>query len=219
MKKEYWHDRWKSNNIKFNQEWPNELLVQYFEMLSLKKGDTVFVPLCGKSIDMLWILEQGFKVIGVDLSPIACEAFFSENKILFVTSQVGNFSVFKNENITLIAGDFFEVKSSMLDRVEAVYDRAALYALPYDLRKSYAQQLIRLMGVEAKMLLLTFSYNQNEMSGPPFSVDEQEVKSLYGASFDIKKLYDQEIKTIASHHKERGLTGMREQVYYLEPLR
>ena len=215
MQEEFWHNRWETNHIGFNQNKPNELLVQHFDGLNLKKGDTVFVPLCGKSVDMLWLLQEGFDVVGAELSPIACESFFRENNLPFTTRRIESFTVFEHKHITLFSGDFFQIKPSMLSKIEAIYDRAALYALPPDLRKKYAEHMIKLFNNNVKMLLLSMVYNQNEMSGPPFSVDEQEINELYSESFHIQKIYDQAVKSIAAHLKTKGLTAARETAYVL----
>ena len=214
MKNEYWHKKWQHSDIGFNQSQPNELLKQYFRTLNLKPGARVFVPLCGKSIDMIWLREQGYQVLGIELSLIACEAFFKENNITTHITQTDNFSIFQGDNITLYAGDFFKLSKTMLGKIDAVYDRAALIALPAELRQQYAKHLSQVLGKDALMLLITVSYNQNEMPGPPFSVDETEVKALYSANFNINQLYNEPF-LIPQHLLARGLMQANEQAYRL----
>jgi len=215
MHKKYWHQKWQSNEIGFNQQQPNELMRQYFDLLSLKQGNRVFVPLCGKSIDMLWLASQGYDVVGVELSAIACEAFFNENKRTFTVMQSDQFTVFKSDNITLLSGDFFNLNKSILGKVNAVFDRAALIALPPELRRRYAVSLINLLEPVTPMFLIVVTYDQNMMSGPPFPVDENEVRELYGNHFSIKQLYDEPAEKISRHLHAKGLTQVSEQVYYL----
>lgn len=215
MKKEFWQQRWQSNQIGFNQLQPNPLLIEYFATLGLKPGARIFVPLCGKSIDMLWFASQGYEVLGVELSSIACAAFFNEHSIPVTITHSDTFTIYHNEKITLLSGDFFDLNKQMLDTVDAVYDRAALIALPQELRQRYATCLINLIHPRIPMLLIANTYDQNIMDGPPFSVDENQVATLYGAHFNIQLLYHQIAETIPDHLRVKGLTGISEEVYYL----
>lgn len=215
MRKEFWHQRWQFNQIEFNQVKPNPLLLQYFVSLNLKPGNRVFVPLCGKSIDMLWFASQGYDVVGVELSSIACDAFFKEHLIPVEVFQSDTFTVYQSEKITLLSGDFFDLNKERLGNVDAIYDRAALIALPAELRKRYATFLMKLVDTGTPMLLIAGKYNQNEMEGPPFSVDENEVKALYGDRFNIQQLYNQPVESIPSHLQARGLSASSSEVYYL----
>lgn len=189
MNKEYWHQKWQSKEIGYNQLQPHKLMQRYFSSLKLTPGSHVFVPLCGQSIDMLWLAGQGYQVIGVELSQIACSNFFKENKIPVKITEINHFIIYSSDEITIFCGDFFKTNQAMLDKVDAVYDRAALIALPVDARKSYSEHLIELMMPMTAMFLITTMYNQNDMQGPPFSVDEDEVVALYSARFDINQLY------------------------------
>ncbi len=215
MDKQYWQQRWEYNEIGFNQLQPNPLMQRYFHKLKLKPGDGVFVPLCGKSIDMIWLAGQGYKVVGVELSEQACKAFFNENKICFKVTEVNGFLAYSSDQITLFAGDFFKLNKTLLDKIDAVYDRAALIALPRELRKHYSEQLSKLLDPDSKVLLITTSYEQTEMQGPPFSVNEIEVNERFKNNFDITQVYSKEVKDIPEHLKVKGLKHAIEQVYSL----
>jgi thiopurine S-methyltransferase len=215
MKKEFWYHRWQSNQIGFNQSQPNPLLLQYFAVLKLKPGNRVFVPLCGKSIDMLWLASQGYDVVGVELSSIACDAFFNEHSIPVEVIQSDTFTVYLSEKITLLSGDFFDLNKERLGKVDAIFDRAALIALPAELRQRYATILTDLVEPGTPMLLIASTYDQSEMQGPPFSVDENEVMALYGDRFNIKQLYNQPVESIPPHLQEKGLSASSSEVYYL----
>ncbi|RAP38470.1 thiopurine S-methyltransferase [Legionella quinlivanii] len=214
MDKNYWEEKWQARDIGFNQQQPNKLMQRYFPSLNLAPGSRIFVPLCGQSVDMLWLSEQDYLVIGVEYSQMACDAFFEENKIPCRIVEVDNFTVYSSGTITLLSGDFFEIKPSVIGSIDAVYDRAALIALTAELRQAYARHLTELMRPETKMLLITTSYKQDEMRGPPFSVDEQEVTELYSACFDINQLYNKPFD-VPSHLQNRGLRQGAEQVYSL----
>lgn len=214
MDKEYWHQKWKSKEIGFNQLQPNRLMQRYFSLLKLTPGCRVFVPLCGQTIDMLWLAGQGYQVIGVELSQVACSTFFKENRIPVKITEINDFILYKSDEITIFSGDFFKLKQAIIGKIDAVYDRAALVALPVDARKSYSEHLIELMDHETAMFLITTTYDQNEMQGPPFSVDESEVTKLYNIHFEINQLYSKQFE-VPVHLQAKGLFQATEQAYSL----
>ncbi|HAP45479.1 MAG TPA: thiopurine S-methyltransferase [Gammaproteobacteria bacterium] len=183
-----WIQRWQEGKIGWHRAQVNSKLVEFITCLKLKQGDTVFVPLCGKSYDMVYLLKQGFKVIGVELSPLAIEQFFDENNLVFTISQTDQFTLYQGDNITLYCGDYFALDKSVLKLVSAVYDRAALIALAVDLREKYAQHLYSIISNDCRVLLLTLNYPQSQISGPPFAVDEDEVVSLFSKGFKCQQL-------------------------------
>lgn len=214
MKEDYWQQRWQANEIGFNQPQPNRLLQRYFDSLNLKPGARILVPLCGKSIDMLWLANQGYEILGIEFSSIACEAFFTENNLPFTLIKEDKFSLFQSDKIILMAGDFFHLSQSMIGKIDVVYDRAALIALPPELRKAYAHHLVELLVPDTAILLITTVYNQSEMAGPPFSVGEVEVRQLY-SSYQIKQLYNKALSEIPDHLQNKGLAHAQEQLYLL----
>ena len=215
MQAEFWHTRWKDKELGFNQSQPNPLMKKYFPTLKLKSNARVFVPLCGKSIDMLWLAQQGYRVIGVELSEIACTDFFKENELEHSVTLLETFSVFKSELITLLVGDFFNLTRTLVGDIDAVYDRAGLIALPLEMRHNYSSFLAKLLNDKSQMLLLTTVYNQSEMQGPPFSVNAQEVKKCYGKELSIKEIYHKEFSDIPKHLKAKGLLSAVEHVFHL----
>jgi thiopurine S-methyltransferase len=215
MEKKYWFERWQNNEIGFNQQQPNPFLLQYLKALNLKPGSNILVPLCGKSIDMLWLVEQEYKVFGVELSLQACIDFYEENNLTFQKNTKKQFTVLTAENITLLSGDFFELNKEFIAPIDAVYDRAALVALPPETRSRYAAHISKLSENNTQILLITGSYNQAEMQGPPFSVDKDEVKMLYGQNFIIHELHSDQTKEIPQHLRAKGLTKSREWVFHL----
>lgn len=218
MEKEFWHKKWESNEIGFNQAQPNKLMQRYFPSLIFKPKIRVFVPLCGKSIDMIWLAGQGYQVIGVELSQSACKSFFNEHKIPFRITKTNGFLIYISDVITIFSGDFFDLKKDDLGIIDAVYDRAALIALACETRQSYALHLTDLMSPKTKMFLLTTVYDQKEMPGPPFSVNEDEIKKLYGAYFEINQLYARPFNKIPCHLRENGLVQAYEHAYLLTKL-
>ena len=183
-----WIQRWKDNKIGWHGDKPNSKLIEFVSCLQLNPGDTVFVPLCGKSKDMIYLAQQGYKVIGVELSALAAEQFFTDNKIAYQISQEKSFEVYASDNITIYSGDFFKLTKHQLAAVVAVYDRAALIALPAGLRVKYAQHLYSIIVKGCRMLLLTLNYPQSKISGPPYAVNKDEVASLYNDGFECQLL-------------------------------
>ena len=164
MDAKFWHNRWQDNLIPFHKAQVNDYLERYFERLGLAHGDRVLVPLCGKSVDMAWLRDRGCAVTGVELSAIAVRDFFSEQGIAASESEDGDFLVLEGGGITLLSGDFFALGREHTAKVSAVYDRAALIALPEEMRARYVDQLLSLVAPEVPMLLLTFEYPAHEIT-------------------------------------------------------
>jgi thiopurine S-methyltransferase len=190
MHNDYWRERWHKGQIGFHQSEVETFLASHFGRLGLARGSTIFVPLCGKSLDLLWLAEQGHQVVGVEVSSLACESFFAENRIdASVPVSEGPFRVHraKDRPITIYEGDFFDLSSSQLGTVDALYDRASLIALPPELRQRYVQHLkTALLAPETRGLLITVAYDQSTFPGPPFSVPPEEVQTLWQDRFRIE---------------------------------
>ncbi len=186
MKHEFWHERWKQDQIGFHQQEINSYLTSHWEELGLTSGAPVFVPLCGKSLDMLWLREQGHPVFGVELSRKAVEAFFHENEIDPSVNETPRYVEFSSDMLTLFAGDFFQLQREDLGEIRAVYDRAALIALPPQMRPDYAAHMTTLLNPGAHILLVTMQYEEGVLEGPPFSVEDEEVRLLFSEHFTIE---------------------------------
>lgn len=183
---EFWHERWEQGQIGFHQQEINAYLTTHWAELGLPDGVPVFVPLCGKSLDMLWLREQGHPVFGIELSRKAVEAFFHENEIEPSVNETERFVEYSREQLTLFAGDYFQLNSSDLGQIQAVFDRAALIALPPEMRADYVTHMATLLQPGAHILLVTMHYPQGTLEGPPFSVEDSEVQALYREHFSIE---------------------------------
>ncbi len=215
MQKDYWVTRWKENNIGFNQENAHAFLKKFFPTLTKKERQNTFVPLCGKSVDMLWLASQGVKVLGVELSDIACIDFFKENKIHYTLKETSLFSHYKNEQVELLCGDYFNLTSEHLKDISLVYDRAALIALPKDMRRRYATHMINNLPNNTIIFLITTEYVSEDIIGPPFSVSEEEVDSLFGQAFKISKCYEKVLDKVPPVLKSLGVEEGVENFYLL----
>lgn len=187
MNEQFWKQRWTNNQIGFHKMVPNPLLVQNFPALRLAPGARVFVPLCGKSLDVHWLLGKGYRVAGAELSRIAVEQLFAELGVVPQVTQAGSLMRFEADGIAVFQGSIFELTHELLGPVDAVYDRAALVALPEAMRAQYATHVMELTG-RAAQLLICFEYDQACMDGPPFSVREEEVRQRYGREYAVRLL-------------------------------
>ena len=183
-----WLEFWENNEINWHSDVVTHELEEYLGFLKLEPGDKVFFPLCGKSLDMIYILNRGYSVIGVELSEIGIKQFFHENSLDFTISQVGEFDLYSANNIEIYCGDFFSLTSKHLCDVKAVFDRKSLIALERNLRQKYVKHLNDIISLGVRMLLITLHYPQHQMSGPPFSVDRSEVESLFSMAFKYQEL-------------------------------
>jgi len=214
----FWLERWKSNTIGFHQNGTNPCLERYWPELEPVSGDRVFVPLCGKSHDMRWLQEQGCHIIGSELSPLAVEAFFSENGLTPEIQQEQHHTRWKHNGIEILCGDFFSLDPSDTGNIDAFYDRAALIALTPAQRPVYARQLAKLLRQDTPGLLITLDYNQLEMSGPPFAVSAAEVDRLFSKNFDIRRIFSCDAMEGNPKFREKGLSELSEHAYYLKRL-
>ena len=183
MQAEFWHERWSSNQIGFHESVENPLLVAHFAALGMAKGARVFLPLCGKTLDIDWLLSNGYRVAGAELSQLAVASLFERLKLVPTIEDVGGvaggFSRWSAADLDVFVGDIFALSAGVLGQVDSVYDRAALIALPPDMRERYAAHLDAITK-GAPQLLITLAYDQSRMAGPPFSVVEGELRTLYG---------------------------------------
>lgn len=213
MDPDFWLERWRNNEIGFHQTETNFHLQKFWTRLVV--SGQVLVPLCGKSRDMLWLRAQGHPVLGVELSALAVQSFFTENALQPTITRDGAFERWDSDGLTLLCGDFFDLTAAQLGAVAGVYDRAALIALPPELRQRYARHLCRLLPPSAPQLLVTMEYEQAQMPGPPFAVNEAEVRDLYSADYQINLLYTKDILAEQPRFRERGLTRLDERAYHL----
>ncbi|WP_201557990.1 thiopurine S-methyltransferase [Psychrobacter sp. 72-O-c] len=202
MNPEFWQQRWQDKRIGFNQPEVNPLLIKHFPALNLPTDSRVFVPLCGKSVDMIWLASQGYEVAGVELVESAVQAFFTENNISpTVTRHADNPNIkcyqgqILGQTIELWVADIFALKPEDLGQVDAIYDRAALIALPADMRLKYSEKVRQLSSNissrasgNAPQLLLTLNYDQSERNGPPFSISSEQVQQYYSSHYRITEL-------------------------------
>jgi thiopurine S-methyltransferase len=217
MQPEFWHQRWERGETGWHLTEINLHLQEHWPRLGVGGGERVLVPLCGKSLDLLWLASQGHQVLGVELSPVAVEALFRNNGLTPEVADEPPFRRYRVDEIEVLCGDFFDLDPAHLERVTAVYDRASLIALPSDMRPHYVEHLNRLIHMETRILLITLDYDEREMAGPPFAVRDAEVQALFATHFEVRRLAEVDVRAESLGLRGRGVTRLKERVYALHP--
>lgn len=215
MEPAFWHRKWADNQIGFHQAQPSPYLQRHWPALGLAAGSRVLVPLCGKSLDLAWLAAQGHRVLGIELSPRAVEAFFTEHGLDAQVSRQGAFEVWRSGDVQVWCGDFFALRAEDIADCAGLYDRAAMIALPPVMRERYLALLSRALPVGAKGLLVTLDYDQKLLAGPPFSVGDGEVRQGL-AGWSLQALETNELIGESPKFQQAGLTSLLERVYRVQ---
>lgn len=213
MDSAFWHSRWENNQIGFHNDSFNAHLEKFWGHLQVAKGSTVFVPLCGKSLDMLWLLKEGYKVIGVELSELAIEDFFKENELDYSTHDDGAFRYYTAGELTILHGNFFDITEHEVGDCTACYDRASLIALPREMRQRYVNKLKGFDKMASQQLLVTLEYDQTITNGPPFSVPTDDVMAFYADTNSVELVYETEVIDEMLGFQKAGVKSITERVY------
>jgi thiopurine S-methyltransferase len=215
---DFWLDRWRTAQIGFHQAAVDRHLKAYWPLLQLRAKSPVFVPLCGKSLDLMWLRTSGHAVAGVELSSVALESFFMEHGIPARRRVLSCFDAYEVDGFTLFRGDYFKLTSALLGSVSAVYDRAALISWTPEARESYVKHLTLLTSPGTQTFLIVVEFPPEQMSGPPFPLTRDEIENLYASHYSIEELARHEILELEPRLKARGLTELREVCYRLTRL-
>jgi thiopurine S-methyltransferase len=218
LQPEFWHARWQSGQIGFHQAAVDRNLQQFWPDLGVARNSRVFVPLCGKSLDLPWLCERGHSVAGVELSAVAVESFCMEHGIPARRRVLDDFDVYAAEKLQLFRGDFFALTRRLLGPIPAVYDRAALISWVPERRAAYVRHITELTDPGTQTLLIAMEYPQEQMKGPPFSVRADEIERLYGPHHGIQQLSRQDILANEPRLRSRGVTQLHEACYRLTRL-
>lgn len=185
MDPSFWHQRWEKNETAFHESKANPLLIKHVHELAVAKGRRIFVPLCGKTLDIGWLLSQDYRVAGAELSQLAIEQLFMDLGAQPEISSAGDLEQWSAKHLDIFVGDIFGLSKQRLGPVDAIYDRAALVALPEAMRERYVAHLMEITG-KAPQLLITYEYDQRVMEGPPFSISNEEVRRHYAGTYDVR---------------------------------
>jgi thiopurine S-methyltransferase len=224
MQADFWHDKWERMEIGFHLQEVNKALLKYWPSVDAAAGDTVLVPLCGKTLDLVWLRQQGHAVVGIELSEIALDelACLLEEAldISLSKSQEGDRVLYRGHGVLLIAGDFFAVTPELLAEEgfaapALVYDRAAIVALPDSMRADYTRHVLSL-NPAARQLLITLDYDQQKRNGPPFAVCDAEVVRHYASVKQVQCLEERELIDQEPRFREQGLDSFIQRVYLID---
>lgn len=192
MDPDFWLQKWKIKDIAFHQAEANPLMVKFFKAFPLAHASRVFLPLCGKTFDIAWLLSNGYRVAGAELSELAIEELFRDLGMKPEVTEAGKLKHYVGKNLDVFVGDFFDLSASILGPVDAIYDRAALVALPEDMRGQYTNHLMQITN-SAQQFVICFEYDQKLMAGPPFSVDADEVNQHYSGVYRLNSIERAEV--------------------------
>ncbi|PNH87846.1 thiopurine S-methyltransferase [Vibrio diazotrophicus] len=210
---EFWHSKWASNQIGFHLDDVNPLLIEHWHRTEPKREDKIFVPLCGKSEDLVWLATKHNQVHGVELSSIAVRSFFAEHFYTPLVIQLNaHHELYQFDELSIYTGDYF---TAPVETYDIVYDRAALVALPEEMRKEYVERLKSLLNPGGRILLVTLDYEQHEMAGPPFSVPQEEIEQLF-AEFSIERLHQDSANAQHPKRAKKGLSRFAEEVWLIK---
>lgn len=216
MHEDFWHERWRTGQIGFHQSAVHPFLERHWTGLRARRDARVYVPLCGKSLDMVWLAELGQTVVGSELSPIAIREFFTERGLEATRERRGTFVRHTGGPYEIFEGDALALTPDVGGNLDAAYDRAALVALPPAMRPTYAATLARLLPGGARLLLIAFEYPQELRGGPPFSVEQDEVRQLFAGAFSIERVERLDVLAENPKFAELGIPALHESAYAME---
>ena len=216
MDAEFWLQRWHEGRIGFHRDEVMPLLERHWAALGVPAGGRVFVPLAGKSLDMHWLAAQGHEVLGVELSPLAVRAFFADAGLRPAIHADAEGVHHRAGPVDLVLGDVFALSEQLLAPMDAVYDRAAIIALPAAMRRRYVSEVYAKLPRGCRGLLITLEYPQAQMDGPPFSVDEAEVRGLFEPEWAVELLERRDILSQEPRFRDDGVTALSTAIYRLQ---
>ena len=214
MEKQFWLKKWENQQIGFHQKDYNPFLTKNWNSFIDNKGK-VFVPMSGKTRDILYLAEVGHEVLAVELAESAVQSFFEEQSLKFTVEETTHFKIFKSDRITFYCGDFFALTPKDLEGVDYVYDRASLIALPFEIRNSYIK-FMQTHLKEAKHFLITINFD-NVQLGPPFSVDQKMVKNYYHPVFEVDLISTERKEGDDIDIHSQSVSYVQNNLFYLKP--
>jgi thiopurine S-methyltransferase len=210
MDVEFWKTAWDEGRIGFHRGEFHPELLKYFPLLEIQGEQSILVPLCGKTLDITWLSHQNLYVTGVELCQKAVLEYFQDHSIENYEVQNNSYT---HQNITLEVGDFFHHQKE--GGYDYIYDRAAIVALPPQMRIEYAKKCLELLKPKGRSLLIAFEYDQTKVQGPPFSVEEAEIYQLFGNEAQIDLLDTQSSQPKNQKFVEAGLNKFTQKTYLI----
>lgn len=215
MQPDFWHGRWQRGETGWHRDAVMPLLLKHWPALQPQAGEQVLVPLCGKTVDMPWLAAQGQRVLGVELSSIGIAAFFAEQDMVAEAESTPHGPLHRAGAIAILQADALVLDAAALSECTLVYDRAALIALPSDLRRQYVETVYRHLPPGCRALLITLEYPQDQRAGPPFSVEHDEVGDLFEPRWQVELLERRDILAQQPGFVAAGVIALHTAVYRL----
>lgn len=213
MKHEFWREKWQAQQIGFHRSEANDALLSHAKKV-LPARSRVLVPLCGMTLDMDWLIAEGYSVVGVEFVPEAIDGLKQRWGAPQASNKHGDLWVHRwSEQCTIVQGDFFQFSDLGLESVDGVWDRAAIVALDPSTRGAYRDVLSASLTSNGVILMRTFAYDQAKMSGPPFSVDERTIHALFPTADWRVEILDQRRTTPDEKFQDRGLSWQSVDTY------
>lgn len=213
MERSFWHKCWQRNTVGFHQHQVHPFLIEHFAAKCLPSDQHIFVPLCGKTLDMAY-LAQFMRVTGNELSNIACLDFFDENNIEYQQQIIGDFTQYACSQLSLLQGDFFQLTNDIVGSVDWIYDRAALIALPRQMQQRYVKHLKQFFSPQTRLFLITLEFPQQQLEGPPFSITANDVQMLF-SGFKITSVATHELMDKQFAQRRFDVDYLREKLYVI----
>jgi len=211
----FWIERWQRSDIGFHQAAAHDFLDRHWTALGVPRGAQVLVPLCGKSLDMVWLADQGHQVVGTELAETAVDQFFAERSRTPGVVSEGAFTVKRAGPYEIWCGDHLALDPAATRRIGGVFDRAALVAMPSNMQRAYADQLAALTPSGVPVLLVALNYDPSEMDGPPFPISPERIDELFGNAFRITLLEKRDGLAASENLRKRGLSALDETAWKL----
>ena len=212
--REAWLARWREGHTHFHLGQVHPTLMRYVDQVPL--GGRILVPLCGKSLDLGWLKDQGYDVVGVELAEQAVSELFQQLEVEPTRTLDGPFEILESPGLSVYVGDIFELNANIAGTFDTIWDRAALIALNPTDRARYAPHVSSFRKKVGSVLLSVLVYDQQKMSGPPFSVTDDEIYRLYTAYKSVEKLQSKNVTSRNPMFIEAGLDTVTENLWLIK---
>ena len=224
MERAFWQQRWEQRQIGFHEGRPNALLERH--ILRVAECKRVYVPLCGKAVDLAYLAGRGHEVLG---SEVVREAVLELFKDLGLRAEETALGPFRRHaaveaptdrpargSIVVLEGDAFQLGLEHTGgAVDAIYDRAALVALDPKTRRAYADALTRVLRPSGFLFLIAFDYPQDMVDGPPWALPTTDVHALFADRFTIE-LLEETPTTGGPKFAAAGVPALTERAFLLQ---
>lgn len=210
-----WSNRWREGRAGWHLDCVHKMLAKYFDKMANGRSDLkIFVPLCGKAMDMKWMFDQGHRIVGVEYDEKVVKELFEESQIEVAdVKEMGGLKLYSSADgrFKVYQGDFFLFKKEYEpEPMSGIWDRGSLVAVNVADREKYASVILTVMGCDCRYLLDTLEYDVSQYVGVPHCVTDSEIHVLYSSKCNIERL--ERSDALVERWKKQGLTSFHEKV-------